>query len=264
MRTGIPVFFTMAGKPATNIFRAKTIPNIVAGQPVNVPNYAVGPNLWPQTNQNPFFNINAFSYPASFTNGNAGLGIGRQGGVWWPEYSLAKSWTYKEKYRMTVRADAHNDFPKTRAFQNPNTVVNITSPADLRQGSSAYRIWLCRLVHAEPEHPGVAAYFSSDAAMLRRSFVKALGVAPLAASDPRFSAFAQQRQRRYDILIKNGELTDPGRKYRQKADLGVVDGKIAAIEPDIPVTQGVDVIDARGLYVHARGLSTCTRTAPTT
>jgi hypothetical protein len=35
---------------------------------------------------------------------------------------------YKERFRIIVRADAHNDFPKTRAFQNPNTVVNITSP----------------------------------------------------------------------------------------------------------------------------------------
>src|SRR5579862_4576550 len=89
--------------------------------------------------------------------------------------------------------------------------------------------------------------FSSDVIMLRRNFVKALGVAPLAAQSQ--AAFAQQRQRRYDILIKNGELTDPGRKFRQKADLGVLDGKIAAIEPDIPAERGSDVIDARGLYV---------------
>ena len=48
--------------------------------------------------------------------------------MWWPEYSLSKSWTYKEKFKIIVRADAHNDFPKTRAFLSPNTVVNITSP----------------------------------------------------------------------------------------------------------------------------------------
>ena len=77
--------------------------------------------------------------------------------------------------------------------------------------------------------------------MLRRDFVKALGFAP--------AAFAQPRQRRYEILIKNGEVIDPGRKFRQKADLGVLDGKIAAIEADIPDSLGSDVIDARGLYV---------------
>ena len=127
MRSGLPVSFTMAGSPYKYL-PGQTVPNIVAGQHINVPNYSVGPNLWPQSAQNPFFNINAFSYPAPFTNGNMGVGIGRQGGVWWPEYSLSKSWMYKEKFRIIVRADAHNDFPKTRAFQNPNTVVNITSP----------------------------------------------------------------------------------------------------------------------------------------
>ena len=60
--------------------------------------------------------------------GNAGVGIGRAGGVWWPQYSITKSWVYKERYKLTVRADAHNLLPKTRAFLSPNTTVNIASP----------------------------------------------------------------------------------------------------------------------------------------
>ena len=83
--------------------------------------------------------------------------------------------------------------------------------------------------------------------MLRRSFVKTLGLAPLAAAQA--PVVAQQRQRRYDILIKNGEVMDPSRSFRQKADLAVVEGKIAAIEPEIPAALGLDVIDAKGLYV---------------
>ena len=78
--------------------------------------------------------------------------------------------------------------------------------------------------------------------MLRRSLFKALGVVPLAAAQSRLSP-AQERQRRYDILIKNGEVIDPGRKLRQKADVGVADGKIAAVEPDIPAESGLDVIN---------------------
>ena len=127
LRTGLPVFFTMAGSPYKYL-PGQTIPNIVAGQKINVSNYSVGPNLWPQSNQNPWFNINAFSYPGSYQNGDAGVGIARAGGVWWPEYSLYKSWAYKEKYKITVRFDGHNVLPKTRAFQSPNTVVNISSP----------------------------------------------------------------------------------------------------------------------------------------
>jgi dihydroorotase len=58
-----------------------------------------------------------------------------------------------------------------------------------------------------------------------------------------------QRQRRFDILIKNGEVRDPSRNLRQRADVAVLDGKIAAIEANIPADQGLDVVDATGLYV---------------
>jgi len=58
-----------------------------------------------------------------------------------------------------------------------------------------------------------------------------------------------QRQRRFDILIKNGEVRDPSRNFRQRADVAVLDGKIAAIEENIPADRSLDVIDARGLYV---------------
>jgi dihydroorotase len=58
-----------------------------------------------------------------------------------------------------------------------------------------------------------------------------------------------QRPQRYDILIKNGEIVDPGRRFRRRADVAVSNGKIAAIEESIPASQGLDVIDARGLYV---------------
>jgi hypothetical protein len=127
LRTGQPVTFSMAGSPYRYL-PGQSQPNIVAGQGINVPSYAVGTNLWPQSNQNPWFNINAFSYPAAYTGGNAGVGIGRAGGVWWPQYSITKSWVYKERYKLTIRADAHNLLPKTRAFLSPNTTVNITSP----------------------------------------------------------------------------------------------------------------------------------------
>ena len=82
--------------------------------------------------------------------------------------------------------------------------------------------------------------------MLRRSVLRALSLAPAAAQ-----ALAQppRRRRPYDLLIKNGEINDPGRKFRQKADLAVLDGRIAAIAPGIPAAQGLDVIDAHGLFV---------------
>jgi hypothetical protein len=126
MRSGLPVSFTMAGSP-NRYLPGETQPNIVSGQSVNVPNYSVGPNLWPQNLQNPFFNIQAFSYPAAFTGGNAGVGIGRTGPVWWPQMSLSKTIAVREKYKITFRMDANN-LPEARWLQSPNSTVNITSP----------------------------------------------------------------------------------------------------------------------------------------
>ena len=47
-------------------------------------------------------------------------------------------------------------------------------------------------------------------------------------------ARGQRRDDLYDILIKNGEVRDPGRGYRARADVAIREGKIAAIEPQIP------------------------------
>jgi dihydroorotase len=54
---------------------------------------------------------------------------------------------------------------------------------------------------------------------------------------------------RFDILIKGGEVRDPGRGFRQKADVGIKDGKVAAIEASIPSERGIDVVEADGMYV---------------
>jgi len=71
--------------------------------------------------------------------------------------------------------------------------------------------------------------------MHRRTFLK-------------LAAFAQI-PRRYDILIKNGEVRDPSRGLRRRVDVAVLDGRIAALEENIPAETALDVIDARNLLV---------------
>lgn len=80
--------------------------------------------------------------------------------------------------------------------------------------------------------------------MKRRDFLHTIGLA--GASLPQAWA---QRPRLYDILIKSGEVMDPSRDFRQIADVAVLDGKIAAIEADIPAEHAIDVVSAKGLYV---------------
>jgi Carboxypeptidase regulatory-like domain len=128
IRSGLPVQFKLSGSPNKYLPGQGNYPTLVPGQAVNVQNYSIGPNMWPQASQNPFYNISAFANPAAFTSGDADYGIARTGWVWWPQYSLTKSWRYREKYKLTVRMDANNLFPETRWLNTANNTVNLASP----------------------------------------------------------------------------------------------------------------------------------------
>src|SRR5262245_6115877 len=74
--------------------------------------------------------------------------------------------------------------------------------------------------------------------MHRRCFLQALAAVPLGA-----------QQRRYDLLIRNGEVRDPADHTRRRADVGISDGKIAAITEKIPPDSSNEVVDAEGMIV---------------
>src|SRR5581483_8353866 len=78
--------------------------------------------------------------------------------------------------------------------------------------------------------------------MQRRRFLRALSAAGAAPLFP-------QQQKTYDLLIRNGQVRDPAAAVRRKADVAISDGKIAAVENEIPAAAGRDVIDAQGLCV---------------
>ena len=82
--------------------------------------------------------------------------------------------------------------------------------------------------------------------MTRRQLLQTSGMAAMAAATGTLWA---EPDSRFDILIKGGEVRDPGRGFGQKADVGIRDGKVAAIEANIPDERGVDVVDADGMYV---------------
>ena len=79
--------------------------------------------------------------------------------------------------------------------------------------------------------------------MTRRTLLRTLAAAGVTATG------ARPQCRRYDILIKGGEVHDPSRDFRRKADVAILDGKVTAIEPNIPAGRAIDVVDAKGLYV---------------
>ncbi|MDA1314998.1 MAG: amidohydrolase/deacetylase family metallohydrolase [Acidobacteria bacterium] len=83
--------------------------------------------------------------------------------------------------------------------------------------------------------------------MTRRSLLQTLGAAAAGGAVPQVSG--QRRRRPYDIVIKNGEVRDPSRGLKARADVAVHDGKIAEVASEIPAERGREVIDAKGLYV---------------
>lgn len=54
---------------------------------------------------------------------------------------------------------------------------------------------------------------------------------------------------RFDTIITGGELVDPGAGNIGRFDIGIRDGRVAAVEPVIPREQGDRVIDATGQVV---------------
>jgi dihydroorotase len=82
--------------------------------------------------------------------------------------------------------------------------------------------------------------------MNRRAFVRILAGVPASFTTGLVSA---QQAQRYDLLIKNGEIRDPGQGFRRRADVAVLNGTIADIADNIAPDRALDVIDASGLYV---------------
>jgi dihydroorotase len=58
-----------------------------------------------------------------------------------------------------------------------------------------------------------------------------------------------QTSPRYDLLLKGGHVIDPANHIDEVRDVAVFQGKIAAIEKDIPADQAGKVVDVSTLYV---------------
>src|SRR6266516_8169201 len=54
---------------------------------------------------------------------------------------------------------------------------------------------------------------------------------------------------KFDLVIKGGEVLDPGQKLRARRDIGIRNAVIAALEPEIPDARAKQMLDARGKLV---------------
>ena len=138
-QSGPAVTFTFAGSPSRYL-PGPSRPNQIS-QNVKVDGWSIGPNRFPLNAQNPLYNQNAFAYPAQFTVGS--LGAGTSTAVWliWPQWSLSKAYTVKERYKFQIRLDANN-IPVRFMPTTLNSTVNFSSPESFAkyalQTSSSY------------------------------------------------------------------------------------------------------------------------------
>ena len=54
---------------------------------------------------------------------------------------------------------------------------------------------------------------------------------------------------RYDLLLKQGLVIDPGNNRHEVMDIAVHRGRVAAVQADIPAEEALEVLDVRGLIV---------------
>ena len=53
----------------------------------------------------------------------------------------------------------------------------------------------------------------------------------------------------FDLLLTGGTVLNPASKVRQELDVGITDGRIAAIQPKLPQDHAKKILDVRGCYV---------------
>ena len=125
--SGIPISITHGGSP--NKYLTNSRVNAVGTLDLaKVPNWDMG-QRFPTSAQTPYFNINAFAYPDSYTIGTLGSRVLEAPSILWMQYFATKSWTFKERLKISYRIDGHNLPWKRPNLAAPNTSYNLSNTA---------------------------------------------------------------------------------------------------------------------------------------
>ena len=123
--SGIPLSVTSGGSP-NKYLTASPVNALMPIDQVKTPNWEMG-QRFPTAAQTPYFNINAFAYPVSYTVGSLGARVLQAPGIWWMQCFATKSWMVREKYRFSLRLDGHNLPWKHPNLSAPNTTYNLNN-----------------------------------------------------------------------------------------------------------------------------------------
>ncbi len=124
--SGVPMSFSFAGSP-NNYLAGGLRPDMVAGRTydsIRLDWDRKGPCRHQTACRPPWADINAFAYPAAFTAGNSGRNILTGPGNLWHQVSIAKTFTFRERLKASLRYDINNPF-KYYFFNNPTNSVDL-------------------------------------------------------------------------------------------------------------------------------------------
>jgi hypothetical protein len=116
----------MSGSPYRYL-TATRVNALVPIEQAKVENWEMG-NRFPTSAQNPYFKMSAFAYPDAYTTGSLGAGVVQAPGIYWNQAYANKSWTFKERAKVSLRLDGHNLPWKRPNFSAPNTTYNLNNP----------------------------------------------------------------------------------------------------------------------------------------
>jgi hypothetical protein len=152
IEAGAPFGFTHSG--SNNVYLPGVLrPDLKPGvnyDDIQLPWDRRGPCRHMVACQEPWADINAFAYPASFTPGQTGRNIIDGPGVLWHQLSAAKSFPFRERVTGTFRVDVNNPFKvpffgfpgSVVDFRNPQTFGKITSTRGITSGLGASKLFI--------------------------------------------------------------------------------------------------------------------------
>jgi hypothetical protein len=128
-QSGPPVTVSFAGSPNNYLPGASRPNQILSDAEAQPSGWDIGPNRFPFSAQQRYYNINAFAYPAAFTAGTLGRNTFEAPGLRWTQVSLSKQFRITEQARFELRWDVNN-MTKEPQFGDPNGAFNLTNRAN--------------------------------------------------------------------------------------------------------------------------------------
>jgi hypothetical protein len=124
--SGQPISIGLAGSPNRYLTTTR-VEALVPIEQAKVENWEMG-NRFPTNAQNPYFHMNAFAYPAAYTTGSLGANVVQAPGIHWNQAYANKSWSIRERGKVSLRLDGHNLPWKRPNMSAPNTTFNLNNP----------------------------------------------------------------------------------------------------------------------------------------